>query len=169
MADEVLPSIKPERPRRTRGKVVDYTLPSLRVKMRRPSEKLVDATTFVEYPRFTGFTRGRHSTSHSLSTKSSRKSSPRPSLKSCVTPMASGTPAPILTESHGTVNGINRPNKGTQVESQLKSKLKSKSKARAKVKVKTESTPSPLSDITNVSQSRTDKKVGKGENCSKMP
>ena len=158
MTDEVLPSIKPERPRRTRGKVVDYTLPSLRVKMRRPSEKLVDATTFVDIHDLQ-VSPGRHSTSHSLSTKSSRKSSPRPSLKSCVTPMASGTPAPMAMDSRGTINGINQPNQGTQVESQLKLKSKSKSKAKVKVKVKTEGTPNPLSDITNVSKSRTDKKV----------
>lgn len=33
--------------RRTRGKTVNYTLPSLRSKMRRPTEKLVDATTTI--------------------------------------------------------------------------------------------------------------------------
>lgn len=33
--------------RRTRGKAVDYKLPSLRAKMRRPSEQLVDATTSI--------------------------------------------------------------------------------------------------------------------------
>ncbi|QLG74064.1 hypothetical protein HG535_0F05760 [Zygotorulaspora mrakii] len=35
------------RSRRTRGKAVNYALPSLRAKMRRPTEKLVDATTFT--------------------------------------------------------------------------------------------------------------------------
>ncbi|KAH3900165.1 uncharacterized protein SCODWIG_01608 [Saccharomycodes ludwigii] len=35
-------------PRRTRGKTVDYKLPSLRAKMRRPTEKLVDATTVID-------------------------------------------------------------------------------------------------------------------------
>lgn len=56
MVDEVMPSsgngtgpcdIDFSRSRRTRGKAIDYTLPSLRAKMRRPSEKLVDATTFT--------------------------------------------------------------------------------------------------------------------------
>lgn len=56
MIDEVMPSsgndtgpcdIDFSRSRRTRGKAIDYTLPSLRAKMRRPSEKLVDATTFT--------------------------------------------------------------------------------------------------------------------------
>ncbi|SJM88199.1 uncharacterized protein ZBIST_4388 [Zygosaccharomyces bailii] len=53
--DEVMPSTNSNgacdlnfpRTRRTRGKTIDYTLPSLRAKMRRPSEKLVDATTFT--------------------------------------------------------------------------------------------------------------------------
>lgn len=40
-------SVDFNRPRRTRGKTVDYRLPSLRAKMRRPTEKLVDATTTV--------------------------------------------------------------------------------------------------------------------------
>lgn len=40
-------SVDFDRPRRTRGKTVDYRLPSLRAKMRRPTEKLVDATTTV--------------------------------------------------------------------------------------------------------------------------
>lgn len=35
------------RSRRTRNKTVNYTQPSLRAKMRRPTEKLVDATTFT--------------------------------------------------------------------------------------------------------------------------
>ncbi|GCE98351.1 shugoshin [Zygosaccharomyces mellis] len=55
MVDEVMPSTNGNvardldfpRTRRTRGKAIDYTLPSLRAKMRRPSEKLVDATTFT--------------------------------------------------------------------------------------------------------------------------
>ncbi|KAL6940836.1 hypothetical protein ACO0QE_004754 [Hanseniaspora vineae] len=38
----------PGRSRRTRKKTVDYTQPSLRAKMRRPTEKLVDATTFTD-------------------------------------------------------------------------------------------------------------------------
>ncbi|EJS41689.1 sgo1p [Saccharomyces arboricola H-6] len=54
--DEVMPvsnmgntsEITFTRARRTRGKAVDYTLPSLRAKMRRPSEKLVDATTMID-------------------------------------------------------------------------------------------------------------------------
>lgn len=54
--DEVMPvsnmsnssDITFSRTRRTRGKAVDYTLPSLRAKMRRPSEKLVDATTMID-------------------------------------------------------------------------------------------------------------------------
>ena len=58
-------------------------------------------------------------------------------------------------EFHGTINGIDQPDQSAQVESQLKAK----SKAKAKVKVKTEGTPNPLSDITNVLKSRTDKKV----------
>ncbi|KAG0671877.1 shugoshin [Maudiozyma exigua] len=40
------PEINPST-RRTRGKTVNYTLPSLRSKMRRPTEKLVDATTTI--------------------------------------------------------------------------------------------------------------------------
>lgn len=55
IVDEVMPSTSGNvardldfpRTRRTRGKAIDYTLPSLRAKMRRPSEKLVDATTFT--------------------------------------------------------------------------------------------------------------------------
>lgn len=48
--DEIMPTTSTQdyiesRMRRTRGKAVDYTLPSLRAKMRRPTEKLVDATT----------------------------------------------------------------------------------------------------------------------------
>ena len=51
--DEVMPTSNHDnsrdldfiQPRRTRGKTVDYKLPSLRAKMRRPTEKLVDATT----------------------------------------------------------------------------------------------------------------------------
>ena len=159
--DEVLPTIKPERPRRTRGKVVDYTLPSLRVKMRRPSEKLVDATTFVDIHDLQ-VSSERNSTSHSLAVKSSRKSSPSPSLKPCVTPMASGTPVPMETESHRAVNGIkNIPDQNTQGKSQLEMKTgkNPEAKVKVKVRVKTETTPNPLSDITNVSKSRTDKKI----------
>lgn len=37
-----------KRERRTRGKAVNYKLPSLRAKMRRPTEKLVDATTVTD-------------------------------------------------------------------------------------------------------------------------
>lgn len=56
MVDEVMPTtnngnaacdIEFTRVRRTRGKAIDYKLPSLRAKMRRPTEKLVDATTFT--------------------------------------------------------------------------------------------------------------------------
>lgn len=54
IVDEVMPTtnsgtndIDFTRTRRTRGKAIDYTLPSLRAKMRRPSEKFVDATTFT--------------------------------------------------------------------------------------------------------------------------
>lgn len=56
LVDEVMPTtnngtaacdIDFVRPRRTRGKAIDYKLPSLRAKMRRPTEKLVDATTFT--------------------------------------------------------------------------------------------------------------------------
>ncbi|KAL3235006.1 Shugoshin [Nakaseomyces bracarensis] len=54
IVDEIMPQTQDsaqnmdfERPRRTRGKTVDYKLPSLRAKMRRPTEKLVDATTTV--------------------------------------------------------------------------------------------------------------------------
>lgn len=54
LVDEIMPHTQDsaqnmdfERPRRTRGKTVDYKLPSLRAKMRRPTEKLVDATTTV--------------------------------------------------------------------------------------------------------------------------
>ncbi|QLL34873.1 hypothetical protein HG536_0H02480 [Torulaspora globosa] len=56
MVDEVMPTtnngnaacdIEFTRIRRTRGKAIDYKLPSLRAKMRRPTEKLVDATTFT--------------------------------------------------------------------------------------------------------------------------
>lgn len=56
IVDEVMPTtnngsgacdIDFTRARRTRGKAIDYTLPSLRAKMRRPTEKFVDATTFT--------------------------------------------------------------------------------------------------------------------------
>lgn len=52
MVDEVMPivgsgDIDFSRARRTRGKAINYTLPSLRAKMRRPTEKLVDATTIT--------------------------------------------------------------------------------------------------------------------------
>lgn len=56
IVDEVMPTtnngsgacdIDFTRTRRTRGKAIDYTLPSLRAKMRRPTEKFVDATTFT--------------------------------------------------------------------------------------------------------------------------
>lgn len=56
MVDEVMPAtnngtaacdIEFTRTRRTRGKAIDYKLPSLRAKMRRPTEKFVDATTFT--------------------------------------------------------------------------------------------------------------------------
>lgn len=51
IVDEIMPvtnypEINPST-RRTRGKTVNYTLPSLRSKMRRPTEKLVDATTTI--------------------------------------------------------------------------------------------------------------------------
>lgn len=53
MIDEVMPTTggstselsDTSRSRRTRGKAINYALPSLRAKMRRPTEKLVDATT----------------------------------------------------------------------------------------------------------------------------
>ena len=52
IVDEIMPtSTYPElnQPRRrTRGKSINYALPSLRAKMRRPSEKLVDATTITD-------------------------------------------------------------------------------------------------------------------------
>lgn len=56
MVDEVMPLtadaskslVNNPRARRTRGKAVNYTLPSLRAKMRRPTEKLVDATTVTD-------------------------------------------------------------------------------------------------------------------------
>ncbi|CCF57886.1 hypothetical protein KAFR_0D02390 [Kazachstania africana CBS 2517] len=53
VVDEVMPlsssSLMNSTPkRRTRGKTVDYKLPSLRAKMRRPTEKLVDATTTID-------------------------------------------------------------------------------------------------------------------------
>ncbi|CCD25365.1 Sgo1p NDAI_0F00460 [Naumovozyma dairenensis CBS 421] len=55
--DEVMPTSTHDsshdldfiRPRRTRGKTIDYKLPSLRAKMRRPTEKLVDATTVTNF------------------------------------------------------------------------------------------------------------------------
>lgn len=51
IVDEIMPittypEIQPQE-RKTRGKTVNYTLPSLRAKMRRPTEKLVDATTTI--------------------------------------------------------------------------------------------------------------------------
>lgn len=53
MIDEVMPTTcgttnelsDSSRSRRTRGRAINYALPSLRAKMRRPTEKLVDATT----------------------------------------------------------------------------------------------------------------------------
>ena len=52
IVDEIMPTSNyPEltQPaRRTRGKSINYALPSLRAKMRRPSEKLVDATTITD-------------------------------------------------------------------------------------------------------------------------
>lgn len=49
--DEIMPQNDYQdipRSRRTRGKAVNYTLPSLRAKMRRPTDKLVDATTVID-------------------------------------------------------------------------------------------------------------------------
>ncbi|CDO91879.1 unnamed protein product [Kluyveromyces dobzhanskii CBS 2104] len=51
--DDVMPHTDYEkddekRERRTRGKAVNYKLPSLRAKMRRPTEKFVDATTVTD-------------------------------------------------------------------------------------------------------------------------
>ncbi|AAS52138.2 ADR218Wp [Eremothecium gossypii ATCC 10895] len=51
VVDEVMPHndySDATRPRRTRGKAVDYKWPSLRAKMRRPTDKLVDATTVTD-------------------------------------------------------------------------------------------------------------------------
>ncbi|AET39124.1 Sgo1p Ecym_4043 [Eremothecium cymbalariae DBVPG len=51
VVDEVMPQNgynDSTRPRRTRGKAVDYKWPSLRAKMRRPTDKLVDATTVTD-------------------------------------------------------------------------------------------------------------------------
>ncbi|AMD21224.1 HEL056Cp [Eremothecium sinecaudum] len=52
IVDEVMPqngySDDTQRPRRTRGKAVDYKWPSLRAKMRRPTDELVDATTVTD-------------------------------------------------------------------------------------------------------------------------
>ncbi|SCU85406.1 LAME_0D01222g1_1 [Lachancea meyersii CBS 8951] len=53
--DEVMPTTRGStedlsdcsRSKRTRGKEINYALPSLRAKMRRPTEKLVDATTVI--------------------------------------------------------------------------------------------------------------------------
>lgn len=56
VVDEVMPTSKVDndistnfsRSRRTRGKNINYKLPSLRVKMRRPTKDMVDATTLVD-------------------------------------------------------------------------------------------------------------------------
>ncbi|SCU77605.1 LADA_0A01288g1_1 [Lachancea dasiensis] len=58
MIDEVMPTSTcgstselsdTSRTRRTRGKAINYAQPSLRAKMRRPTEKLVDATTVTNF------------------------------------------------------------------------------------------------------------------------
>lgn len=51
--DDIMPQTEydegfDKRERRTRGKAVNYKLPSLRAKMRRPTEKFVDATTVTD-------------------------------------------------------------------------------------------------------------------------
>ncbi|CCE64966.1 hypothetical protein TPHA_0J01440 [Tetrapisispora phaffii CBS 4417] len=47
-ASSVIDELPNTRQRRTRGKAVDYKLPSLRAKMRRPTEGFVDATTVID-------------------------------------------------------------------------------------------------------------------------
>lgn len=67
-ADDVMPSLdydsSEKRTRRTRGKPVNYKLPSLRAKMRRPSEKLVDATTVTDIHDLQ--VRGKNTSQHEI-------------------------------------------------------------------------------------------------------
>ncbi|QLQ81990.1 hypothetical protein HG537_0G02440 [Torulaspora globosa] len=93
MIDEVMPTtnngnaacdIQFTRIRRTRGKAIDYKLPSLRAKMRRPTEKLVDATTFTNIHELQ-VTNARRSYKKSSSRKSASSTTAAP-LKETVIP-----------------------------------------------------------------------------------
>ncbi|CAI4051420.1 Sgo1p SKDI_15G2240 [Saccharomyces kudriavzevii IFO 1802] len=103
--DEVMPmsnmssssEITFARTRRTRGKAVDYTLPSLRAKMRRPSEKLVDATTMIDIHDLQVSKRNRE-TANSRRSLSHDSIPDEPQLKEVVVSKDYGTPKVKETE-----------------------------------------------------------------------
>lgn len=154
--DEVMPvsnmsnnsEISFTRPRRTRGKAVDYTLPSLRAKMRRPSEKLVDATTVIDIHDLQVSRRNRE-------TSPKRKSLPHdsipnePQLKEVVVSKDYGTPKEMETEdeTHDETSHLMTTANNNSNNSNKKNEKKPTSNNNPQKS-------SPLLDITNKSENK---------------
>ncbi|QID85442.1 shugoshin [Saccharomyces pastorianus] len=147
--DEVMPvsnmsnssDITFSRTRRTRGKAVDYTLPSLRAKMRRPSEKLVDATTMIDIHDL------QVSKKNSITVSNRKSLSPNPipdepQLKEVVVSKDYGTPKEKIIENQVTneiipLTNINNNNNNKKITNNYSVKK-----------------ASPLLDITNRSENK---------------
>ncbi|CAI4064711.1 hypothetical protein SUVZ_08G1120 [Saccharomyces uvarum] len=146
--DEVMPvsnmsnssDITFSRTRRTRGKAVDYTLPSLRAKMRRPSEKLVDATTMIDIHDL------QVSKKNSMTVNNRKSLSPdtipdEPQLKEVVVSKDYGTPKEKIIEKQVT----NETTPLTNINNNNNKKITNNHSIKK---------ASPLLDITNKSENK---------------
>ncbi|AJU08658.1 BMC_2a_G0049930.mRNA.1.CDS.1 [Saccharomyces cerevisiae] len=151
--DEVMPvsnmssnsEISFTRTRRTRGKAVDYTLPSLRAKMRRPSEKLVDATTVIDIHDLQVSKRNRE-TSHKRKSLSQDSIPDEPQLREVVVSKDYGTPKGKKTEDE-----IHEDTAHLMATSNNNSNNKNEKKLTSNNSPKKSS---PLLDITNKSENK---------------
>ncbi|CAI4036381.1 hypothetical protein SMKI_15G2230 [Saccharomyces mikatae IFO 1815] len=151
--DEVMPvsnvsnnsEISFTRTRRTRGRAVDYTLPSLRAKMRRPSEKLVDATTVIDIHDLQVSNRNRE-TSHKRKSLSNDSIPDEPQLREVVVSKDYGTPNGKETEEQIHSNTTHPITTINNSSSQRKVENKSSNSSSQK--------SSPLLDITNKSENK---------------
>ncbi|CAI5037884.1 CFC_HP_G0032650.mRNA.1.CDS.1 [Saccharomyces cerevisiae] len=151
--DEVMPvsnmssnsEISFTRTRRTRGKAVDYTLPSLRAKMRRPSEKLVDATTVIDIHDLQVSKRNRE-TSHKRKSLSQDSIPDEPQLREVVVSKDYGTPKGEKTEDE-----IHEDTAHLMATSNNNSNNKNEKKLTSNNSPKKSS---PLLDITNKSENK---------------
>ncbi|QHS76182.1 Sgo1p [Saccharomyces paradoxus] len=154
--DEVMPvsnmssnsEISFTRTRRTRGKAVDYTLPSLRAKMRRPSEKLVDATTVIDIHDLQVSKRNRE-------TSPKRKSLPHdsipdePQLREVVVSKDYGTP-----KETGTKDEVHDETSHLMTTANNNSSNSNQKNEKKLISNNNPPKSSPLLDITNKSENK---------------